>query len=401
MNNNIFFKNATVLSKHGSILERQSLYVSNGKIKWIGSNEYFELKQTDSYVKTIDCQFKLLTPGLIDCHTHSVYGGNRADEFRLRQQGVSYAQIAKQGGGIQSTVAKTRQLSLHELIEQSYPRVKAMVAQGVTTVEIKSGYGLDFETEVKMLKAAQFIGRQLGITIQKTFLGAHALPPEYKGRSDEYIELVCEQMLPKLAELNLVDAVDVFCESIAFNLQQSEKVFVKAKQLGLPIKCHAEQLSASGAAKLASKYQALSCEHLEYLDEGGVKAMADNHVVAVLLPGAYYFLKESQKPPIEWFRHHDIAMAIATDCNPGSSPTTSLILMMNMACTLFGMTVEEAWQAVTINAAKALGIDEQVGSIEVDKQADLVLWDSHCPADFCYYFGAPFTHRVFINGVEQ
>ena len=310
------------------------------------------------------------TPGLVDCHTHLVFGGSRAKEFELRLEGATYEEIARAGGGIVSTVKATREADLESLVEQTRPRLEAILAEGVTTIEIKSGYGLDLETELRMLKAARQLGREYPVEVKTTFLGAHALPPEYKDRADDYIDFVRDKVLPAAARLGLADAADAFCEKIGFTAGQTEKIFQKAAELGLPIKLHAEQLSDQGGAALAAKYKALSADHLEYVSEDGVRAMAESGTVAVLLPGAFYVLRETQLPPVDLFRKHNVPIALATDCNPGTSPVTSILLMLNMACTLFRMTPHEALKGVTINGAKALGIQDAVGTLEIGKQAD-------------------------------
>lgn len=369
------------------LIEGGAFGVSQGKVAWLGKSNELPGEPNKLAGEIMDAKGCCVTPGLIDCHTHLVYAGNRANEFELRLKGVSYQEIAKSGGGIQSTVFATRSVSQEELFDQSLKRAEALVKEGVTTIEIKSGYGLDFATEEKMLRVAKQIGEVLSVRVKKTFLGAHTLPKEYQGQADKYIELVCEKMLPKLVEQGLVDAVDVFCENIAFNLAQTEKVFQAAAKYNIPVKCHAEQLSDSGAAALAAKYHALSADHLEYLTESGVKAMAATGMVAVLLPGAFYFLRETKLPPIDLLRQYKIPTAIATDCNPGTSPTTSLLLMLNMASTLFRLTPEEALAGVTIHAAKALGLSEHIGSLTVGKEADFVLWDVKHPTELVYHFG--------------
>lgn len=367
------------------VIEHAALVVEGGKVAWLGAMSDLMEKLDEAIV--VDCQGKWLTPGLIDCHTHIVYGGNRANEFEMRLQGKSYEEIANAGGGIVSTVKATRQASEDELYNSAAKRLVALQSQGVTTLEIKSGYGLDTDNEIKMLKVAKRLGEDYSIDIQKTFLGAHALPVEYQGRADEYIELVCNEMLPKIADLGLADAVDVFCEGIGFNIEQTEKVFQATKEHGLKIKVHAEQLSDLGGTQLAAQYNALSSDHVEFLSAEGVEAMAQANMTAVLLPGAFYFLRETQLPPIELLREKGVAMAIATDANPGSSPICSLQLMLNMACTLFRLTPAEALAGVTCNAAKALGLDKQKGKLAVGFDADIALWDIEQPAQLCYQFG--------------
>ncbi|MGB6008172.1 imidazolonepropionase [Castellaniella sp.] len=331
----------------------------------------------------------LVTPGLIDCHTHLVHGGQRADEFALRLAGASYEDIARRGGGIVSSVRATRAADEDTLFQQALIRLDALRAEGVTAIEIKSGYGLDLDSERKMLRVARRLGDARPVTVRTTFLGAHALPPEYAGRADDYIDQVCEVMLPALHDEGLVDAVDVFCENIGFSLAQSERVLQAATQRGLAVKMHAEQLSLMGGAALAARYGALSADHLEWLDDAGARAMRRAGMVAVLLPGAYYFLRDTHQPPIDLLRRHDVPMALATDCNPGTSPATSLLLMMNMACTLFRMTVAEALDGVTRHAADALGCAGVSGRLAVGHPADFAVWDIDSPAELAYWMGLP------------
>lgn len=390
--------NATTIDTQGRELKNQAIAVAEGRIVWCGASidlppDYKKQAKTIKY-----CQGQLLTPGLIDCHSHLVFAGNRVAEFQQRLEGASYAEIASAGGGILSTVQKTRAASEEELLNQSLARILALRAEGVTTVEIKSGYGLDLENELKMLRVARRLGEISGLRVRTTFLGAHALPPEFKDKSQAYVDFLCAEMLPAIAETGLADAIDVFCESIGFNLQQTEQLFKKAKDLALPIKCHAEQFSNLGASELAATMKALSCDHLEYLDESGATAMASNGTVAVLLPGAYYFLKGKKKPPVALLREMGIGIAIATDTNPGSSPTTSLVLMMNMACQFFDLTIAEALAGVTYQAARALGLEKEIGSIAVGLAADLVLWSLTDSASLCYYFGYPIEHSTMRAG---
>ena len=330
---------------------------------------------------------KWVTPGLVDCHTHLVFGGDRAHEMEQRLHGVSYEEIARRGGGIASSVRSTREASEDELVEQARPRLQALLDEGVTTVEIKSGYGLDLETELRMLRAARRLGEEMPVTVRTTFLGAHAFPPEYKDNPDAYVDLVCNEMLPKVAEEGLADAVDAFCEGIAFSPEQVSRVFDRARELGLDVKLHADQLSDLDGAALAARYGALSADHLEYTSENGARAMGEAGTVAVLLPGAFYMLRETQAPPIQAFRDHGVAMALATDCNPGSAPVLSLLTMASMACTFFRCTPEEALAGITRNGALALGLKDR-GSLEVGKRADLAVWDIRHPVDFCYWLGA-------------
>jgi len=373
-----------------------AIAVKDGVIAWLGKQS--DLPENYRATQIIDGNGAWLTPGLIDCHSHIVYAGNRSDEFEDRLNGVSYEEIAKNGGGIIATVMATRDASESELLEQSMARVKYLLQEGVTTMECKSGYGLNLATEAKILRVARQLGEQCPVRICTTFLGAHAVPPEYAGRYDTYIKLVCEQMLPALVAEGLVDAVDAFCERIGFNAVQTERVFQAAKKHGLPVKLHAEQLSDQGGAALTARYQGLSADHLEYLSDTGVSAMAASGTVAVLLPGAFYFLRETKLPPIAALRAAKVPIAIATDCNPGTSPMTSLLLVMNMACTLFRMTPLEALQGVTRNAAKALGLSDQIGSLAVGKQADFALWQVDRPADLSYAIGANPCCGVVFRG---
>ena len=338
-----------------------------------------------------------VTPGLIDCHTHLVFAGNRAQEFDQRLQGASYEEIARAGGGIVSTVTKTRAASEDELLAQSLPRARALLRDGVTTLEIKSGYGLNLETETKMLRVARRIGAELGITVSTTFLGAHAVPPEFAGRQSDYVDEVCVHMLPAVAHARLADAVDAFCENIAFTPSETRRVFETARSLGLPVKLHADQLSDLDGAALAAEFSALSADHLEFTNDDGVRAMAAAGSVAVMLPGAFYTLRESKLPPIDALREHGIPMAVATDLNPGTSPLLSLRQAMNLACTLFRMTPEEALRGATVNAARALGLHDR-GTLETGKRADLVVWDVHHPAELCYWISGNLVQRVIVNG---
>jgi imidazolonepropionase len=378
-------------------IEQGALAIAEGKIVWLGKE--VDLPSFDSaQVKVIDGKGQWMTPGLVDCHTHLVYGGNRANEFEMRLQGASYEEIANAGGGIVSTVKATREASESELLAAALPRLTTLHQQGVTTVEIKSGYGLDKANEIKMLKVAGQLSEKLPVTIKRTFLGAHALPLEYKDQPDAYIDLVCNEMMPEIAQQGLADAVDVFCEGIGFNLEQTERVFAAAKKHGLPIKVHAEQLSDLGGTALAAQYQALSSDHVEFLSEQGVQAMSNADMVAVLLPGAFYFLRETQLPPIAELRKHQVPMAIATDANPGSSPINSIQLMLNMACTLFRLTPAEALAGVTCHGAKALGLDESKGMLKVGYDADLVCWNISRPAELCYQFGVNPLTSLIQNG---
>ncbi|MGO4283336.1 imidazolonepropionase [Bosea sp. TAB14] len=367
----------------------------DGRIVFVGPRS--EAPVFDAAV-SIDCAGRWITPGLIDCHTHLVYGGDRAHEFELRLQGATYEEIARAGGGILSTVKATREASEDTLFASADRRLAALMAEGVTTVEIKSGYGLEHQAELKQLRVARRIGRERPVTVRTTFLGAHAVPPEYKGRSGDYTALVAGPLLDAVAAEGLADAVDVFCEGIAFSPAETKAVFEAAKAKGLAIKIHAEQLSNLHGAKLAAEMGALSADHLEYLDEDGVIAMAKAGTVAVVLPGAFYFLRETQKPPIELMRKHGAAIALATDANPGSSPLTSPLLVLNMACTLFRMTPEEALAGLTRNAATALGLQDEIGTLETGKRCDLAIWDIERPAELAYRIGFNPLHTRIWNG---
>ncbi|AXF86136.1 Imidazolonepropionase [Ephemeroptericola cinctiostellae] len=369
---------------YGEILNG-ALAVKNGQIAWLGAEK--DVPAGAQATETHDGQGAWLTPGLIDCHSHIVYAGNRSNEFEARLNGVAYEAIARAGGGILSTVNATRAASFDDLLAQSLPRVKRLLAEGVTTLEIKSGYGLDLETEAKMLRVARHIGDALPVTVRTTFLGAHAVPLEYKGRADDYVTHVCEVMLPALHAEGLVDAVDAFCENIGFSATQTERVFKAAAQLNLPVKLHAEQLSDQNGAALVGRFNGLSADHLEHLSDAGITAMAAHGTVAVLLPGAYYFLRETKLPPVQALREAGVPMAVSTDCNPGTSPMTSLLLAMNMACTMFKMTPQEALAGTTVHAARALGLHDRVGQLAVGQMADLALWQIDRPADLAYAMG--------------
>lgn len=376
------------------LMDDAALVVDGEHLLWVGEASKLPVDLLERCDVVQDASGALITPGLIDCHTHLVYGGDRAHEFEMRLQGVSYEDIAKAGGGIASTVRATRAASAHELTQSSAKRLQALMNEGVTTIEIKSGYGLALEHERKTLSVARALGRSHAVDVRTTFLGAHAVPPEFAGRTDAYLNAVL-QMLPVLHAEGLVDAVDGFCERIAFSTAHMERVFQAAQALGLRVKLHAEQLSDSGGAPLAARYQALSCDHLEWLSPKGAQAMAASGSVAVLLPGAFYFLRETRVPPIALLRTHGVPMAVSTDCNPGSSPCTSLLLMLNMACTLFRLTPEEALAGVTRHAAAALGLADR-GVLAAGKRADFVLWDAQHPAQLCYALGAnPRLQTVF------
>jgi imidazolonepropionase len=349
----------------------------------------------------IDCAGRWITPGLIDCHTHLVYGGNRAHEFEQRLMGASYEEIARAGGGIVSTVKATRQASTDALIAEALPRLDALIAEGVTTIEIKSGYGLELDTERRQLQAARRLGTERAVSVQTTFLGAHSVAPEMGGDKAGYIDAVCNAMLPAIAAEGLADTVDAFCEGIAFSVQQTAQVFATARALGLPVRLHADQLSNLHGAALAARFGARSADHLEYADDDGIAAMAGAGTVAVLLPGAFYFIRETQLPPIEAMRRHGVRIALATDCNPGTSPLTSLLLTMNMGATLFRLTVDECIAAVTREAARALGLFERTGSLEACKACDLAIWDIERPAELVYRMGFNPLHARVWRGAPQ
>jgi len=400
--NQTLFINARLATMTGEsgygVVEDHGLLVEADRIIWIGLMSERQTR-VETEPEVIDCQGKLLTPGLIDCHSHLVYGGDRADEFELRLEGASYEEISRAGGGIKATVKATREATQQSLVYSAKKRLKPLLEEGVTTLEIKSGYGLDSETEIKMLRVAKQLETDCSVRIKKTFLGAHALPEEYTNRSDDYIDLVCNQMLPEAHSAGLVDAVDVFIEKIAFTIDQAQRVFDCADALGLPVKAHVEQLSDMGGAVMVAKRKALSVDHIEYLTKDDVTTLAENNTVAVLLPGAFYVLRETKLPPIEALRANGVSMAIATDANPGSSPVHSLLLIMNMACTLFRLTPTEALRGVTINAAKALGLNKELGSLSVGKQADLVLWDVDKPAMLSYQIGLNPCAAIMKAGV--
>ena len=388
---------ATMANGTYSIIEDAAIVTRDGYIEWLGPRQQLP---TGEYGQTHGLEGAWVTPGLIDCHTHTVFGGNRSGEFEQRLQGVSYAEIAAAGGGIASTVRATRAASEDELFDSARQRLLCLLRDGVTSVEIKSGYGLSLESERKILRVIRRLGEELPVTVRSTCLAAHALPPEYKDRADDYIEHICNEMLPALAAEGLVDAVDAFCEYLAFSPEQVERVFKVAQQLGLPVKLHAEQLSSLHGSSLAARYQALSADHLEFMTEEDAIAMAASGTVAVLLPGAFYFLRETQLPPMEALRKHGVKIAIASDLNPGTSPGLSLRLMLNMACTLFRMTPEEALAGVTLHAATALGMGETHGSLEPGKVADFVAWNIDRPADLAYWLGGDLDKRVVRSGVD-
>ncbi|GGB06772.1 imidazolonepropionase [Brucella endophytica] len=379
------------------IIERGALLVENGRIAFVGAESELPASVMERS-EVIDLKGRWITPGLIDCHTHLVHAGNRAHEFELRLAGATYEEVAKAGGGIISSVKALRAASEAELLRQTLLRLDALIAEGVTTVEIKSGYGLDLENERKSLRVARQLENERPVFIRTTFLGAHALPPEANGDKQAYIDRVVSEMLPAIAAEGLADAVDGFCEGIAFSPDQIVQVFRAAQKHGLPVKLHADQLSNLHGAKLAAEFGALSVDHMEYTDEAGVMAMAEAGTVAVLLPGAFYFIRERQLPPVEQLRRHGVKIAIATDCNPGTSPLTSLLLTMNMSATLFRLTVDECIAGVTREAARALGILSETGTLEAGKWADLAIWDIERPAELVYRMGFNPLHQRIWRG---
>ena len=375
------------------LIECGAIAIQDGLIDWVGSNDEVPAKYLEQASR--DLEGRLITPALIDCHTHVVYGGNRAVEFEMRLEGASYEEIARAGGGIVSTVTATRQADVDQLVKTALPRVDALLAEGVSVIEVKSGYGLDRDTELNMLRAARKIAALRPVRIKTTFLGAHATPAEFKGEPDRYIDEVCIPALRAAHAEGLVDAVDGFCEGIAFNTDQIKRVFDVARELGIPVKLHAEQLSNIGGTKLAAEYGAISIDHVEYADEDDARAMAKSGSVAVLLPGAFYTLHETRLPPIADFRKHGVPMAVATDCNPGTSPLMSILLTMNMTCTLFRLTPEEALCGATKHAATALGLSD-TGQIKAGLRADLAIWDIEHPAELSYRIGFnPLFERIF------
>lgn len=374
------------------LIDDAAILTRDGLIRWVGPRA-----DAPATAARTDLGGRLVTPALIDCHTHTVHGGHRATEFELRLKGASYEEVARAGGGIISTVRATRAASIEDLVATALPRIDAMIAEGVSTIEIKSGYGLDRDTELNMLRAARAIAALRPVTIRTSFLGAHAVPADYKGRPDAYLDEVCIPTLRAAHAEGLADAVDGFCEGIAFSPAQIARLFDVARALGLPVKLHAEQLSNLGGAALAARYGALSADHLEYMDEAGVQAMAAAGSVAVILPGAFYTLRETQAPPIDLLRKHQVPMAVSTDMNPGSSPICSLLLTMNMACTLFRMTPEEALRGATVNAARALGLIDR-GTLAPGLRADLAVWNADHPAELAYRIGFNPIHQRIIGG---
>ncbi|MBA8062838.1 imidazolonepropionase [Citrobacter freundii] len=374
------------------LVDGHALIIRQGKIRAIVP----ESSLYRTHDNTFDMQGRLVTPGLIDCHTHLVFGGNRAGEWEQRLNGVSYQQISAQGGGINATVSATRRASDDQLLAVARARMERLIKEGVTLLEVKSGYGLDLATEEKILRVVSALAAENTLEISPTLLAAHATPAEYRDDPDGYITLVCETILPQLWEQGLFETVDLFCESVGFSLAQSERVFQAAQALGIPVKGHVEQLSLLGGAQLVSRYHGLSADHIEYLDEAGVAAMSHSGTVGVLLPGAFYFLKEKQRPPVEWLRQYNVPMAVATDFNPGTSPFISLHWVMNMACVQFGLTPEEAWAGVTRHAAQALGRQATHGQLKAGFVADFVVWDAHLPVEILYEPGRnPLYQRVF------
>ncbi|EPO5265342.1 imidazolonepropionase [Providencia rettgeri] len=379
-----------VLSAPYGLINHHDLVVRDNKIVAIVPTQNIELNDCE----LIDVEGKLITPGLIDCHTHLVFGGDRASEWEQRMNGVSYETISAQGGGINSTVRETRKMSENELFERAKPRLEALIQEGVTSIEMKSGYGLDYENEEKQLLVAKQLSAQYPISVSSTLLSAHTVPAEYKDKPDEYIDLICQKIMPELWGKGLFEAVDVFCESVGFSLAQSEKLFSAAQKLGIPVKGHVEQLSNLGGSELVARYKGLSVDHIEYLDLEGIKALKASGTVAVLLPGAFYFLRETKLPPIERLREHDVPMAVSTDFNPGTSPFASLRIIMNMAAVLFKLTPEEIWAGVTRNAAKALGRENSHGQLKAGFIADFVVWNAQEPVEMIYEQG---SNPLFIR----
>lgn len=384
---------ATMAGDDMGVVERGVVAATDGLIVYAGPAA--DAPRFDA-AESIACEGRWITPGLIDCHTHLIHAGDRAREFEMRLNGASYEAIAKAGGGIVSTMRATRSASEDDLVRTALPRLDALIAEGVTTIEVKSGYGLDTDSEIRMLRAARRLGTERPVRVSTTFLGAHALPPEYAGDADGYIALVADTMLPQV--VGLADAVDAFCEGIGFTPAQTERVFESARRAGLPVKLHAEQLSNQHGAALAARYGALSADHLEYLDDAGIAAMAQAGTVATLLPGAFYFMRETRLPPIDALRRAGVPMALATDCNPGTAPLTSLLLAMNMGATLFRLTVAECLAGVTRNAARALGLADRIGTLEPGKACDLAIWDIDRPAELVYRMGYNPLHARIWSG---
>jgi imidazolonepropionase len=383
---------ATLTGDGLGLIDRGAIGVCAGRIVWVG-----DAGAAPGAAEVIDCAGRLITPGLIDCHTHLVHGGSRANEWAMRLEGATYEDIARAGGGIVSTMRATRAMSEGELVESALPRLDALLAEGVTTIEIKSGYGLTADDELKMLRAARALSEARAVRVATTLLAAHAVPPEFRDNPDAYVDLICNEIIPAAA--GLADAVDGFCEGIGFTPQQIARVFDAARAAGLPVKLHAEQLSHLAGASLAASYGALSADHLEHIDTADIAAMAGAGTVAVLLPGAYYFMRETHKPPVEALRDTGVPIALASDCNPGTSPTTSLLLMLNMGATLFGLSVTECLRAVTVNAARALGLQVDIGTLEVGKAADLAIWNTSEPAELVYRIGFNPLHARIKDGL--
>lgn len=400
----LLFINCNLATMEGGtygIIQKGALGVTGNTISWIGEQTCLPDAPEKLCRQVIDCHNKWILPGFVDCHTHLVWAGSRSDEFEMRLQGAGYEEIAQRGGGIFSTVKATRTATEEALFRQASKRMEIFLKQGITCLEIKSGYGLDLDTELKMLSVILRLSQAFPQHIEPTFLGAHTLPPEFKTRPDDYVTLVTQTMLPRVKDQGIARAVDVFCERIAFSRDQTRKIFQTATDLGFRVKLHAEQLSDMEGAALAAEFNALSCDHLEYLSPDGAQKMAAKKVAAVLLPGAFYFLKETRKPPVSLFRELKIPMALSTDLNPGSSPVHSMTLVLNLACLLFGLTCEEALAGATLQGARALGLNHKKGSLTVGKDADLVVWDINTPADLCYLAGHTPLDRVVISGKIQ
>jgi imidazolonepropionase len=399
----ILWRNARIATFCGTDpwgwIERGAMVTQGDTVLWVGNDEELPAEYAASIAAEHDLGGACVTPGLIDCHTHLVYAGNRAREFELRLQGATYEEISHAGGGIRSTVAATRAATEEDLLALATARARALMSEGVTALEVKSGYGLSEQDEARCLRVARRLAEALPLTVRTTFLGAHAVPPEFEGRTDDYVSAVCDWM-PRLHDEGLVDAVDAFCERIGFTAEQTRRVFEAAKALGLPVKLHAEQLSDQHGAALAAEFNALSCDHLEYVSDAGIKAMAASGAVAVLLPGAYYFLRETQLPPVAALRAAGVPIALATDHNPGSSPTLSPLLMMNMACTLFRMPPVEVWRGFTVNAARAVGLPDRYGVLRAGSRADFAVWDTDHPRDLVYRFGHHPLRQLVAGGVE-
>lgn len=376
-------------------IEDAAILTKDGRIAWVGPRADMPVHKA---VETDALSGRWVTPGLIDCHTHLVFGGDRSGEFERRLEGATYEEIARAGGGIVSSVKATREASEDELYASACKRLEGLKATGVTTVEIKSGYGLDHDSELKMLRVARRIGKDAGVRVRTSYLGLHAVPPEHKADRTAYVDKAVDQILPAAHAEGLVDAVDAYCEPIAFTTDEVARLFDKAEALGLPVKLHADQLSDGGGAALAARYHALSADHIEHTTEPGVQAMAEAGVVAVLLPGAFLMLRETKAPPVALLRQHGVRMAVATDCNPGTSPVASMTAALNLACVQFRLTPEEAIAGATRHAARALGLQDEVGTVEASKAADLAVWDITRPAELCYWLGAPLLHRRYLGG---